>query len=301
MRTLRGDGDPCRAPDRRRMEAAGRDAPNAMEQQPLRARRSQSQRMDTNLDKARKPGKKLRKLLKDFPRDPSPQDVHALRTRTRELEAIVHALLPDNKPAMKLLKAMKPVRKAAGKVRDMDVLIANASTVREDAGQESMVKLVEHLAGLRRKHVDRLHDAIAKHKGKARKLLKRHVERIEEQAANNPGSDRIQNMAAELEHWPKLHKDNLHEFRKHAKELRNMLQLKADADRRAIDAFGRVKDTAGDWHDWLELLDHAEDVLDPKTNGAALKEIRETMREKLRMALTTANAIRRQGPVRLAA
>lgn len=258
--------------------------------------------METNLDKAAKPGKKLRKLLKGFPRDPSPEVVHALRTRTRKLEATVHALFPENhKPAKKLLKAMKPVRKAAGHVRDMDVLIANASTVGAEAGPERMVKLVEHLAGLRRKQVERLNEAIAKHKNKARKLLKKHIDQIGKEAGENSALDRIQNMAAELEHWPKLHKENLHEFRKHAKELRYMLQLKADADRQAIDAFGRVKDTAGDWHDWLELLKQAEDVLNAETDAAVLKEIRDTMREKLRLALTAANAVRRQGPVRLAA
>ena len=266
-----------------------------MEQQPWRARRSQSQRVETDLDKARKPGKKLRKLLKDFPRDPSPEDVHALRTGTRKVEATVHALFPeDDRDAKKLLKAMKPVRKAAGHVRDMDVLIANAFTVHADTGQECRVKLVEYLAGLRRKHAGRLNDAIAKQEGRARKLLKKHVERIEEEAAGNSGLDRIKRVAAELEHWPKLHKDNLHEFRKHAKELRYMLQLKADADRRAMDALGRVKDTAGDWHDWVELLEYAEDVLKPDTDGAVLGEIRETMREKLRLALTEANAVRRQ-------
>ena len=258
--------------------------------------------MDTSLDKARKPGKKLRKLLKHFPRDPSPDDVHALRTWTRKLEATIHALFPeDDKQAKKLLKAMKPMRKAAGHVRDMDVLIEKTFAVRVDPGQQCMVKLVEHLAALRRKHADRLNEAIAEHKRKARKMLKNHLEQIEHEQEKGSGPDRIQGIAAELEHWPKLHKDNLHEFRKHAKELRYMLQLKADADRQAIDAFGRVKDTSGDWHDWLELLEHAEDVLNPETDGAVLKQIRDAMREKLRLALTVANAVRRQGPVQPAA
>ncbi len=259
--------------------------------------------MNTNIDRALKPGKKLRKLLKDFPENPCPKDVHSLRTQTRKLEATVHALFPDgDKRAKKLLKAMKPVRKAAGKVRDMDVLIGKAFALRVEPGQECMVMLVEHLAGLRKKQVERLNGAISKHRSAARKLLNKHVERLtDEAAAENSGLDRIQGKATELEQWPKLHEDNLHEFRKQAKELRYMLQLNADRDQHGVDAFGRVKDTAGDWHDWLELQQHAEDVLNPGTDGEVLKEIRETTREKLRVALSAANAVRRQGPTRLAA
>jgi CHAD domain-containing protein len=44
----------------------------------------------------------------------------------------------------RLLKSMKPVRKAAGVVRDMDVLVADALTLPNAAKNESVVRLVEH-------------------------------------------------------------------------------------------------------------------------------------------------------------
>src|SRR5881396_3504744 len=67
--------------------------------------------------------RKLRKSLKKLLEDSSAARVHQLRTRTRRMEAMVYALRLDfRKNERLLLKAIKPVRKKAGKVRDMDVL-----------------------------------------------------------------------------------------------------------------------------------------------------------------------------------
>lgn len=259
--------------------------------------------MDVDLNRATKPAKKLRKLLKSFPADPSPGDVHSLRTQTRRLEAYVHELFAeDDNEAGKLLKAVKPVRRAAGKVRDMDVLIGKSCAVRVKPEQECMIKLAEHLAGMRKKHLERLEKTIHRRSSKARKLLKEYLRRMSESDATaGERPDRIRELTAELEHWPKLHAQNLHEFRIHAKELRYMLQLKVHQDRAAIAAFGRIKDTAGDWHDWVELEQIARQVLNPETDDAVLREMHNTMREKLRVALTAANAVRRHSPTRLAA
>lgn len=73
------------------------------------------------LEKVEKPIRKLRKAFKRLSDDPRPEDVHALRTQTRRLEAIVATLrIVPAKKAERLLKSVTPVRKAAGEVRDMD-------------------------------------------------------------------------------------------------------------------------------------------------------------------------------------
>lgn len=259
--------------------------------------------MSVDVDRAVKPAKKLRKLLKGFPQNPTPGDVHHLRTQTRRLEANVHALFSDdNSQAQKLLKAVKALRKAAGKVRDMDVLLGKTYALRMEPEQECLIKLAEHLAGMRRKHLQRLESTIARRGSNARKLLKRFMRRMADgDATSMKHPDHVHEMAAELQHWPKLHAENLHEFRIRAKELRYMLQLNPGEDRRAIDAFGRIKDTAGDWHDWVELDGIARKALNAESDEALLKAIHNILREKLRIALTAANAIRRQGPARLVA
>src|SRR5256885_13729874 len=83
--------------------------------------------MALDSDQVQKPVRKLRKILKKISRNPSPAKVHDLRTRTRQIEAALGALaLDSNRNGRKLLKSLSRVRKNAGRVRDMDVLISYA-------------------------------------------------------------------------------------------------------------------------------------------------------------------------------
>ena len=64
----------------------------------------------------------LHKLLKRFPRQPVPEDVHRLRGQIRTLEAIGDALTHGReRKVRRLLKALILISKAAGKVRDMSI------------------------------------------------------------------------------------------------------------------------------------------------------------------------------------
>lgn len=65
--------------------------------------------------------------LKKLQKNDAPDKVHKFRTRIRRLEATLLALQPDARNATRLLRMMKPLRKRAGKVRDMDVLTGIAS------------------------------------------------------------------------------------------------------------------------------------------------------------------------------
>jgi CHAD domain-containing protein len=68
-----------------------------------------------------------------------PEDVHQLRVATRRADAALVAFaefLPRRK-AKKLRKALKRMRKAAGEVRDNDVMAMRYSTAREEAAEVS--------------------------------------------------------------------------------------------------------------------------------------------------------------------
>ena len=59
------------------------------------------------LDRVEKPLRKLRKLLKDLPQNPPPEEVHQLRTHTRRIEAVANALEPAaQKQTRQLLKVL---------------------------------------------------------------------------------------------------------------------------------------------------------------------------------------------------
>ena len=129
--------------------------------------------MKLQTDAVAKPLQNLRKQLNKFPSSPPPEDVHSLRTHTRRLEATVAALaLHREKESRRLLKLITPVRKAAGKVRDMDVLIGDVLTLTEDQGSEAVVRLVEHLAKMRVRHARKLQDVISSRRQDIRKRLK---------------------------------------------------------------------------------------------------------------------------------
>ena len=115
-----------------------------------------------------------------------------------------------------------------------------------------------------------------------------------------PESPRI--LAAKLEHWPKVDRENLHEFRKGVRELRDMLQLLSHLGEQPLPAFDGVKDRTGEWHDWQELECIATSVLDPDGGDAGLlREIRMIVRGKFDAALAEARALQKRNLLTAAA
>ena len=244
-----------------------------------------------------KPLRRLRKQLAAFPSNPRPEQVHSLRTHARRLEATMAALVIDReKPSRRLLKTITPVRKAAGKVREMDVMIGDLLTLSGRQGSEALVRLVEHLAKMRVRSARKLRAVIRGQRQDARRLLKQSWKLIRKKLKNDPAG--VDGQAApgilmtELSRWPELDVDNLHLFRIRIKELRYMLQLSPQADEKLVDALGEVKDSIGEWHDWVELRKIAQEVLDPRSDGEVLQHIEEAGNQKLERALKTANQAR---------
>jgi|SRR5712671_3994881 len=79
--------------------------------------------MALDADRAEKPVRKLRKLLKKMPATPGADDIHDFRTNSRRTEATPEALsLDSGNNCRRILKELSRLRKRPGKVRDMDVL-----------------------------------------------------------------------------------------------------------------------------------------------------------------------------------
>src|SRR5690242_3274481 len=106
--------------------------------------------MGLDSEQVHKPVRKIRKLLKRLPKQPNPEQVHQLRTNFRRLEAVLASLSLDQKEH-RLLKQLGRLRRKAGGVRDMDVLIGYVPTVQADREQTCAVRLLEHLGGMRRR------------------------------------------------------------------------------------------------------------------------------------------------------
>jgi CHAD domain-containing protein len=256
--------------------------------------------MEIERDNVEKPLRRLRKALKRFPTDPSSGEVHSLRTNARQLEAIVDALMLDSrKKTRQLLKSVSPVRKAAGDVRDMDVLVGNVLALSRDHEDDSLVRLVEHLGERRVESARGLSHTVASKRKAARRSLKQYAQLVGKEFHGkrrivSPAEPVAAEIVTELTGWPELNEENIHPFRIKVKRLRYMLQLSKDADGKIVEDLGQVKDLVGDWHDWQELAKIAKGVLDPQEDRSALRKIEEIGNRKFKDALTKANAARKR-------
>jgi len=61
-----------------------------------------------------------------------------------------------------------------------------------------------------------------------------------------------------------------------------------------ITRLGEVKDAIGEWHDWQELTEIAEDILDHGTRCQLLRELQRISEVKYQPALALADAMRKK-------
>jgi CHAD domain-containing protein len=261
--------------------------------------------MALDQDKLEKPFRKLRKIVKELPDEPSPEDVHGLRTRIRRIEAVMQALkLDGTREGKRLLKSVASIRKRAGQVRDMDVLTSFASTLDSDSN-ECHVQLLEHLGVQRFRAAHKLHGTIADEQKDARTRLKGYSTFITksfrrskvELSQREWSADAMAvalRLSSELAEWPPLRRNNLHPFRLKVKELRYTLQMANGRDSVLVSTLGEVKDAIGEWHDWTELAAIATETLDHRPACDLIRQIRSRVDKKLERALSLAVRMRRK-------
>lgn len=257
-------------------------------------------RMALDSDRINKPIIKLRKLLKKMSDEPSPKQVHDLRTNSRRLEAMLQATNSDQNSS-KVLKQVSKLRKRAGKVRDMDVLTAFAAELPQSDDEDScLIRLLEHLGGIRRKQATRLGKAAQESASHLRKRLKRTSKKLQNRVSRPNSAEASSHVTSaalralsELQRPTVLNKSNLHPYRLQVKELQNLLRLAEDnADTKFVESLGEVKDAIGEWHDWLELGAIAQKVLDHPQCGL-MREIKKRTEERFDRALKLALQMRR--------
>ncbi len=234
--------------------------------------------------------------------------VHDLRTRTRRIEAMLRALrLDTQRNEQKLLKGLKPIRRRAGAVRDMDVLTGLATKLQPDGEAECLVELLEHLGGQHDQLSRKLNSRVRQNGPPLRRRLKRTSRFVGKMLdpAKKPANQRDKasewsaeaaalalELSGELAQWPRLDARNLHAYRLKVKELRYVLLLADHAGTGFVKILGEVKDAIGEWHDWQELGGIAEQVLNHGSGCGVLKLAHSTAKAKFDYALSLANRMR---------
>lgn len=257
--------------------------------------------MALDIEQLDKPIRKVRKILYKMPTEPSPDQVHDLRTNSRRLEAVLEATDPDRN-GRKILKQISKVRKKAGKVRDVDVLTAYATELPHDGDEESCsIRLLEHLGAVRHKNAKKLRKTAQQLAPDLRKRLKRVSQDLQNrvkqrQADQSRTSTRITSAAlelvGELERPTSLNETNLHPYRLKVKELRNLLRLaEAHGDESFLETLCEVKDAIGEWHDWVELEAIAKKALD-HDQCRLMRELKKKSRDRFERALALTDRMR---------
>jgi len=253
-----------------------------------------------------KPAAKLRQLLRKARRRPLPDEIHDLRTNALRFEASIEALRSDaSRSERRPLRDLAKVRSRAGKIRDMDVLTANAATLHADGEQDCVVRLLEGLGAERDKQARKLKTSLDKRVPTLRRRLKRSGARLERRLrrAERKRSMRIAadvlaqalTLAAELAAPIRLNRSTLHDYRRRVKELLYVLQMAADADRHQfVRLLGEVKDAIGEWHDWVRLGEIADETAsaDHRPQCALARSLKTTSDARYRHALSLTKRMR---------
>lgn len=216
---------------------------------------------------------------------PSRKPVHDLRTGTRRIEAQLEllGLLEAEEPRLagirtrtgKVRKLLAVVRKAAGKVRDLDVQRDLVGDALDADSNKPMIADAKHLRRkLKAERVEKAAELLKDLDGHARKLgpkLEKLLKRLEPAVGLGVPASRLQKLVrgwydqqtagAEDSH------DGLHEIRKAAKLARYMAES-GDGTGMAHE-FENVQQMGGAWHDSLTLRAVAHDELGKRSRLVA--------------------------------
>lgn len=212
--------------------------------------------------------------------DPKPKSVHLLRTTSRRIEAQLEllSLLPDlpkpkrRKQEKNARRLLRKLRRAAGRVRDLDVQQDLTQSRSRDADQ--LCNTFKHQRGEEAEH---LLDAIRKHQPKLARALEGLLKTLAPAEAMTLPIPRLCELTM---HWY-VHNvpatandtDQLHAIRKSAKLARYIAESATSpnrpkaalAARRLAHTFESLQHCGGEWHDWLTLSEIAHRELGPSS------------------------------------
>src|SRR5690349_9502737 len=113
--------------------------------------------MSFDIERIHKSTRKVKKFLEKNSKSPTARAIHNVRTSLRSLETSFATLGLDSKRKIRrCLRQVRKVRKRAGKVRDMDVLTADALSIKRNGEEDCLVYLLEYLGAERNKYARNL-------------------------------------------------------------------------------------------------------------------------------------------------
>jgi CHAD domain-containing protein len=233
----------------------------------------------------------LKAALTECLDEPRPKAVHQLRSSIRRIEAIFELLisiadLPSiPKRSRELRRSLRKLRRAASKVRDIDVhrdLLTSYKTIAD------AVQMDKSLNAARKRKAQKLQRRIAKDQ----QDILRALDRLETTLATavdldvsggNLARAARSSLANAVRGLNLEHDGDLHSIRKACKTARYIAEIGSPVSKAASKLAARfddVQQTTGSWHDCLLLLDKAHTIL---PNDSPFIEKIQTKARRLRL------------------
>jgi CHAD domain-containing protein len=239
--------------------------------------------------------------------EPGTKAVHAVRTGSRRLEALLLKVAEDHPQAAGLQRALKGafkqlgrIRKAAGAVRDLDVQRGLAEEVagalrfrKRGSAREEITEEYERLDGYLKRRGKRraaiLDEELKKNELKMERALEGIADEIASLTSHPPS------LLVTARRWTRvtaarmgeLNEGNLHEYRRRTKAARYVAEeQEGPAALRFAAKLRQVQDVIGAWHDWALLSELAEEVLggDAAMTAALVLRRKRSLMAALRVA-----------------
>ncbi len=234
---------------------------------------------------------KLTRQLSKLASKPVPENVHRLRTSSRRVEVLVTDLAQKcNRNDKKLLKLLGRLRKKAGRVRDLDAQSAALRSLKMPQEPVRKSQLMRTLAEERGKREKKLLRAVEKKAtAELRRRLKRAADELRIAKHTDPVALAREKITALSLDPSAITEKTLHQFRIAGKRARYVAELagkNAEAVR-LVEQLRHMQDVIGDWHDWLQLTQRAEQLFDGVQDSALLAALRNVTGAKFRQAVHT--------------
>jgi CHAD domain-containing protein len=215
--------------------------------------------------------------------NPTPKAVHRLRTTTRRIEAQLELLsllsdLPEHaRPRVKTQKLLKQIRRAAGRVRDLDVQLDVQRKLTQSRSPQLHQEIHQLQSSFKRQREEESEDLLRilhQHQGKLSRRFKALLEALAPAETLALPISRLMQLTLGwyLHNIPATANSTgqLHTIRKSAKLARYMAESatpttkspRTPAARLAL-TFESLQQSGGVWHDWLTLARIARRELGP--------------------------------------
>jgi len=243
--------------------------------------------MPIDLERTRLCFQKLERQLNKLIKKQSADNVHKFRTYSRRVETAIGSLLSTNGKGRELVEDLCRLRKRAGRLRELDAQIAavRAMKVPEANGQKS--KLLGALLEERSQREKRLAKALD------RQTVRSICKDLKRTARKLNSAENVEPLTLCLRALGRLGKDHgavtektLHQHRilgKQARYLAEMCAKDSDAEQ-LVKQLKEMQDVIGDWHDWWQLTNTAEEVLGGIKESPLVAMLRNVTRAKFRQA-----------------